>query len=62
MHTGYQPTSNIRYPEIGAIAARYLGRDDADLPNFVKVSSQGDAGAAAGIDDVRLSNIGADDL
>jgi hypothetical protein len=45
MHTGYQPTANVRYPEIGAIAARYLGRDESDLPNFVKVSSQGDAGA-----------------
>src|SRR5688572_29178688 len=45
MHTGYRPTANIRYPEIGAIAARYLGHDEADLPNFVKVSSNGDAGA-----------------
>ena len=45
MHTGYRPTANVRFPEIGAIAARYLGREEADLPNFVKVSSQGDAGA-----------------
>jgi hypothetical protein len=45
MHTGYRPTANVRFPELGAIAAKYLGRDDADLPNFVKVSSQGDAGA-----------------
>lgn len=45
MHTGYRPTANIRYPELGAIVAKYQGRDGADLPNFVKVSTQGDAGA-----------------
>lgn len=45
MHTGYRPTANIRFPEIGAIVAKYQGRDGSDLPNFVKVSSNGDAGA-----------------
>jgi len=45
MHTGYRPAANVRFPEIGAIVARYQGIDGADLPNFVKVSSQGDAGA-----------------
>src|SRR5271170_2158670 len=25
MHTGYGPSPNIRYPEIGAICAKYLG-------------------------------------
>ena len=45
MHTGYQPSANVRFPELGAVAARYLGRDGAALPNFVKVSSNGDAGA-----------------
>ncbi len=44
MHTGYRPTPNIRYPEIGAIVAKYQGREGSDLPNFIKVSSQGDAG------------------
>jgi hypothetical protein len=45
MHTGYRQSASVRFPEIGAVVARYLGRDGAALPNFVKVSSQGDAGA-----------------
>ena len=44
MHTGYRPAANVRFPEIGAVAAKYLGRDEADLPSFVKISSNGDAG------------------
>jgi len=31
---------------MGAIVAKYQGVEGADLPNFVKVSSQGDAGGA----------------
>lgn len=45
MHTGYRPSANVRFPEIGAIVAKYQGIDGADLPNFVKVSSNGDAGS-----------------
>ena len=45
MHTGYRPSANVRFPEVGAIVAKYHGREDSDLPNFVKVSTQGDAGA-----------------
>jgi hypothetical protein len=45
MHTGYRPAANVRFPELGAVVAKYQGVDGADLPNFVKVSSQGDAGA-----------------
>ena len=45
MHTGYRPSANVRFPEIGAIVAKYQGREGSDLPDFVKVSSQGDAGA-----------------
>ena len=45
MHTGYRPAANVRFPELGAVVAKYQGLDGADLPNFVKVSSQGDAGA-----------------
>ncbi|MBL8797900.1 MAG: DUF1501 domain-containing protein, partial [Planctomycetia bacterium] len=45
MHTGYGPSANIRYPEVGAICAKFLGRDKPDLPNFIKISSNGDAGA-----------------
>ncbi|MGE3807243.1 MAG: DUF1501 domain-containing protein [Gemmataceae bacterium] len=45
MHTGYAPSANVRYPEIGAICAKYLGQDKPDLPNFIKISSNGNAGA-----------------
>ena len=44
MHTGYQPAANVRFPEIGAVAAKYLGREQADLPSFVKIASNGNAG------------------
>jgi hypothetical protein len=45
MHTGYAPAANIRFPELGAVIAKYHGREDADLPNFVKISSQGNSGS-----------------
>ena len=45
MHTGYRPSANVRFPEVGSIVAKYQGREESDLPNFIKVSSQGDAGA-----------------
>ncbi|MFN4258002.1 MAG: DUF1501 domain-containing protein [Gemmataceae bacterium] len=45
MHTGYRPTANVRYPEIGAIVAKYHGQEGTDLPTFVKVSSNGNAGS-----------------
>jgi hypothetical protein len=45
MHTGYRPAPNVRFPEIGAIVGKYQGREESDLPNFIKISSQGNAGA-----------------
>lgn len=45
MHTGYRPAPNVRFPEIGAIVAKYQGKEDSDLPNFIKISSQGGAGS-----------------
>jgi hypothetical protein len=45
MHTGYRPSATVRFPEVGAIVARYQGAEGSDLPNFIKISSQGDAGA-----------------
>jgi hypothetical protein len=45
MHTGYQPTPNVRFPEIGSIVARYQGTSGSDLPNFIKIFGHGDAGA-----------------
>src|SRR6478672_8143115 len=45
MHTGYRPSANVRFPEIGAIVAKYQGTPGADLPDFVKVSSVGYSGS-----------------
>jgi hypothetical protein len=45
MHTGYRPTPNVRFPEIGAIVAKYQGRQGADLPNFIKIFGHGHAGS-----------------
>jgi hypothetical protein len=45
MHTGYRPSATVRFPEVGAIVAKYHGTEQSDLPNFIKVSTQGDAGA-----------------
>jgi hypothetical protein len=38
MRTGYQPTGPIRYPTLGSLVAKELGRDDAELPNFVSIA------------------------
>lgn len=45
MHTGYQEKTAVRFPEIGAIVAKYCGQEESDLPNFVKISSNGNAGS-----------------
>jgi hypothetical protein len=45
MHTGWSQTANTRFPEIGAIIAKYCGDPDAALPNFIKISSQSGAGS-----------------
>jgi hypothetical protein len=45
MHTGYAEAANVRFPELGAVLGKYLGRPDLDLPSFVKISSNGDSGA-----------------
>ena len=45
MHAGYRPSATVRFPEIGAIVAKYQGRAGADLPDFIKVSSQGYTGS-----------------
>lgn len=41
MHTGWSQTPAVRYPEIGAIVAKYRGTANSDLPNFIKIGSGG---------------------
>jgi hypothetical protein len=45
MHTCYKMSERTPHPEIGAVAARYLGRPDDDLPSFVRMGPVGNAGA-----------------
>lgn len=45
MHTGYSKSATVRFPEIGAIVAKYNGSEDANLPQFIKISSNGDSGS-----------------
>src|SRR5688572_1302458 len=47
MLTGYQPRQDaVRYPSLGSLLSKELGREDSDLPNFVSLSPMrmGDAG------------------
>lgn len=44
MHTAYRNIGATQYPEFGSIVAKYHGVAGADLPNFVKISSVGNAG------------------
>lgn len=45
MHTGYRPSANVRFPDVGAIVAKYQGHEGADLPDFVQIFSQSHAGS-----------------
>ena len=37
-HCGYLPQGPVHYPTFGSLIANELGRDDADLPNFVSIA------------------------
>jgi hypothetical protein len=45
MHTSYSEAANVRFPELGAVIAKYCGTENSALPNFIKISSNGDSGA-----------------
>jgi hypothetical protein len=45
MHTAYSEAANVRFPELGAIIAKYNGREGSALPNFIKIGSNGDSGS-----------------
>jgi len=44
MHTAYSEAANIRFPEMGAVVAKYLGRPDSALPQFIKIGTVGNTG------------------
>jgi len=41
MHTGYTREAFVRHPEIGAMVAKYLGRENDDLPSFIQLGIGG---------------------
>ena len=41
LHTGYLPTPTVKYPAFGAVAAQQLGREEGDLPAYVRIGSGG---------------------
>jgi hypothetical protein len=38
LRTGYLPQGPVQYPTLGSLYSKELGRDDAELPNFVSVT------------------------
>lgn len=46
-HCGYLPQGPVQYPTFGSLIANELGRDDAELPNFVSISPNRDISPAA---------------
>jgi len=38
MRTGHQPQGPVRYPAIGASVSKELGKDSAEIPNFVSIA------------------------
>ena len=38
MRTGYSPQGTLQFPPLGALVAKELGQDDADLPPFVGIT------------------------
>jgi hypothetical protein len=37
-HVGYLPQGSVQYPTFGSLIANEIGRDDAELPNFVSIA------------------------
>jgi hypothetical protein len=37
-HCGYLPQGPVQYPTFGSLIANELGRDDAELPNFISIA------------------------
>lgn len=48
MHTAYRKEASLTHPEIGAVVAKYLGKEESDLPNFVQMVPGGQSGPTAG--------------
>ncbi|MGL4553253.1 MAG: DUF1501 domain-containing protein [Gemmataceae bacterium] len=45
MHTAYAPAGSVKYPSLGAVAAKELGDPKFDLPHYVSVGATPSAGA-----------------
>ena len=40
LRTGYLPQGPVKYPTLGSSLSKELGRDDAEMPNFVSIAPQ----------------------
>jgi len=49
MHTGYVPTSSVKYPSFGSIVAQQTDRANLDLPSFVRIGAGNRDGSGGGI-------------
>jgi len=50
MHTGYLPSPALKYPTLGSIVAKEIGKPASDLPSFVRIGTGGNGGfSGAGI-------------
>ena len=47
LRTGYLPQGPVQYPTLGSLYSKELGRDEAELPNFVSVTPNRFLGPAA---------------
>lgn len=45
MHTGYRPAANVRFPDAGAIIAKYNGNPQSGLPSYIKIGTVGTPGS-----------------
>ncbi len=41
MHTGYRKEAAVTHPELGAMMAKYLGPEGAELPSFIQLGAGG---------------------
>lgn len=48
MHTGYIPSGAIKYPALGSVICKEIGRPDFELPHFVSIGARLNNTAGAG--------------
>jgi hypothetical protein len=49
MHTGYLPTSSVKYPTLGSIVSKEIGDPASELPSFVRIGQGRGLDGGAGL-------------